>query len=128
MSFSSLLKMPKKILHADDELETLKLVKEILGKMNCQVVSVPSGIACLKEFEGNKFDLVLLDIMMPDLSGWDVFEKIRSKDKQVKVAFLSVVEVSKERLDKLKKEGLNDYITKPFLVDEFKKRVTNLLN
>jgi CheY-like chemotaxis protein len=120
--------MPKQILHVDDELATLKLVKEILEKMGHKVTSVSSGLGCLKELEANpNYDLVLLDIMMPDLSGWDVYERIRKKDKKIKVAFLSVVELSKERLDKLKQEGLNDYITKPFLVDEFKKRVITLL-
>jgi DNA-binding response OmpR family regulator len=119
--------MPIQILHVDDELATLKLVKEILEKEGYQVVSVASGLACLKELETKKFDLILLDIMMPDLSGWDVYERIRKKDKKTKVAFLSVVEVSRERLEKLKQEGLSDYITKPFPVADFRKRVKTIL-
>jgi DNA-binding response OmpR family regulator len=121
--------MVKTILHVDDERPTLALVKEIFEKEGYKIDSAASGAEALKKLKESNYDLILLDVMMPDMSGWDVFEKIKKdfSDRKVKVAFLSVVEVSSERRDQLKKEGLADYILKPFSVAEIKKRVTALL-
>jgi len=66
--------------------------------------------------------------MMPDLSGWDTFNRLRKKDQKTKVSFLSVIEISKERLDRLLQSGLSDYITKPFTADELLARVDKILS
>jgi DNA-binding response OmpR family regulator len=70
---------------------------------------------------------VLLDIMMPDLSGWDVLQQLKKQDPGAKVAFLSVLEVSDERKERLKEEGLADYIMKPFTSKELKTKVNAIL-
>jgi DNA-binding response OmpR family regulator len=120
--------MQKKILSVDNEQTTVNLVKDILETEGYKVTRVTSGKECLRKFEAHPdYDLILLDIMMPDLSGWDVYERIREKNKKVKVAFLSVIEISKERINKLKQEGLSDYITKPFDSEELIKRVKSIL-
>ncbi len=93
-----------------------------------KVTSAASGKACLKRLEDNeKYDMILLDVLMPDMSGWDVYQKIRKKDKKVKVAFLSAIECSKERMKKLKQEGVSDYILKPISPGDLKKRVAAIL-
>jgi CheY-like chemotaxis protein len=119
--------MEKQILHVDDELATLKLVKEVLEKAGYSVTSVSSGLSALNEVKNKKFDLILLDIMMPDLSGWEVYERIRKQDSKIKLAFLSVVEISPTRKEELIKKGVSDYMTKPFKPEELKKRVSEIL-
>jgi two-component system response regulator ResD len=119
----------KRILHVDDEPDILATVKTILEKEGYEVKSVDSGIKALKELESGDFDLMLLDIMMPDMSGWDLFTRIKEMKENPNVVILSIVEVSDERLKEIKNYGIRDYITKPFHRDEFveriKKAVTN---
>ncbi len=118
--------MKKRILHVDDDADTVNLVKDILKK-DYDVQGASSGKECLTLLGKKKFDLVLLDVLMPDMSGWDVYQHIRKKDKKIKVAFLSAIECSKERLAKLKKEGVADYLTKPISPDELRKKVAKII-
>ena len=120
--------MPKKIMVVDNEPDTVELVKAILEDGGYDVIKAYSGIECLKKVDTEKPDLILLDIMMPDLSGWDTFNRLRKKDQKTKVSFLSVIEISKERLDRLLQSGLSDYITKPFTADELLARVDKILS
>ena len=79
----------------------------------------------LKQAFAGKFDLVLLDVMLPDMSGWDIFRTLSNKNYISKFVFLSVIPVSTERMQELQKAGISDYITKPFnkkgLVDRINK-------
>jgi DNA-binding response OmpR family regulator len=116
-----------RILHVDDEPDTLKVVKTMLEKEGYEVVSVTSGKDALEQIKLNNFALLLLDIMMPDMSGWDLFGRITTIKPEYKVIFLSVLEASKEKIKELKESGIKDYITKPFdrknLVDRIKKAI-----
>ena len=116
-----------KIMTVDNEPDTLTLVKTILENDGHKVLTALSGKECLKKWKKEKPDLILLDIMMPDMSGWDVFQRIRKNDKKTKIAFLSVIEVSPERRRTLLKSGLSDYITKPFLPHDLVKRVNKMV-
>ena len=116
-----------KILHMDNEEDTLVSVKAILEKEGYEVTSVNSGKAAVKEVEADGFSLVLLDIMMPDLSGWDVFTRIMKVDPNVRVAFLTVLEISPERKDDLRKHGVAEYILKPFERNEFVAKIRSIL-
>jgi len=119
----------KRILIVDNEEDTANLIKMILEDAGYEVETVLSGKECLEIMEQKNFDLVLLDIMMPDMSGWDVFDKIKRTGKleKTKVAFLSVLECSPARKKKLMEEGLADYINKPFKPEELVKRVKSII-
>ena len=65
--------------------------------------------------------------MMPGMSGWDVFNRIKKKNSQIKVAFMSVLEISEKRKQVLLDEGLADYIMKPFDKDSLLERVDKIL-
>jgi two-component system response regulator VicR len=119
--------MPKKIMVVDNEPDTVEMVKVILEDADYEVVGACSGVECLQAVPKEKPDLILLDIMMPDLSGWDTYNRLREGDKTTKVAFLSAVEVSSERREKLMQSGLADYINKPFTADEIVDRVRRIL-
>ena len=118
----------KRILHVDNEPDTLASVKTILEKEGYDVTSVSTGMEAVKEIQVDGYDLVLLDIMMPDLSGWDVFTRVMKVSPKYKIVFLSVLDVTSERLAELKKHGLTGYITKPFDRDVFVKKVVDLVN
>ena len=113
----------KKILHVDDEIDTLKSVKTILQNEGYEVVSVSMGDAALEEMRRADFDLALLDIMMPDMSGWDLLTRISKLKSDYRVVFLTVLEATKARLKELEEFGIKDYITKPFDKDDFLARV-----
>jgi len=98
----------------DDEPDTLKVVKTILEKEGFEVVSVESGKAALSQINLNNFELILLDIMMPDMSGWELFTRIAKIQPEYKIIFLTVLEASKEKIKELKDHGIKDYVTKPF--------------
>ncbi len=114
-----------KILVVDNEQDTVDLVAMILSNTGYEILKAFNGKECLEIYKKSAPDLILLDIMMPDLSGWDVFQRIKTKDKKQKVAFMSALDVSEERLIQLKKSGLVGYIVKPFdsdkLIEEVKK-------
>ncbi|MFH1631731.1 MAG: response regulator [bacterium] len=116
-----------RILHVDDEEDTLKVVKTILDKEGYEVVSVLSGKSALEQVELDNFSLILLDIMMPDMSGWDLFTRIGTFEKKYNVVFLTILEVSKERLAELKERGVKDYITKPFDRNDLVARVKKVI-
>ena len=116
-----------RILHVDDESDILTVVKTILEKEGYEVVSVPSGKDALKSIELDGFSLIILDIMMPDMSGWDLFTRIAEVKPNYKIIFLSIVDVSEERQKVLKEAGIKDYIKKPFDRDDFVARVKKVL-
>jgi len=118
----------KKILHVDDEPDTLEVVKTILEKAGFKVDSVESGKDALKEIKLDSYDLVVLDIMMPDMSGWDLFTRITEIKSEYNIIFLTVLEVSESRLKELKEHGIKDYITKPFDRDDLVTRVKKVLS
>jgi DNA-binding response OmpR family regulator len=121
-------KTKKRILHVDDEPDTLEVVKTILEKEGFEVESVESGKGALKQVKLDSFDLILLDIMMPDMSGWDLFTRIGKIKPEYKIVFLTVLEISESRLKQLKEHGVKDYITKPFDRDELVARVKKVIS
>ena len=119
-----------KILVVDDEEDTLSSIKEILEKENYKVTGVNTGLGAIKEVKNEKFDLVILDIMMPHLSGWDTFSKIREINSIQKVMFLSVIEsseLSRERKMNLEKSSNVEYLSKPFDRSVLVERVKSMI-
>ncbi len=115
------------ILHADDEPDTLDVVQTILVIAGFEVVSVEDGERALEQIKLHDFDLILLDIMMPDMSGLELFSRISEIKQNHRVIFLTVLEASEEMLKQLKEIGMKDYITKPFDRDHLVERVKSAL-
>lgn len=115
----------KKILYIEDNQDTAEAVKIILNNAGYQIEICNSGKKGLEKAKEG-FHLFLLDIMLPDMSGWDIFETLRKTNK-AKFAFLSAIPVSSERMDELKKTGVSDYITKPFSKENLIARVRTIL-
>jgi DNA-binding response OmpR family regulator len=121
--------MTNKILVVDDEEDLLTLVKGILEGEGFQVSTVSSGQECLDALKKEKFDLVILDMMMPGMSGRETCEKIRSNPdtKNMKVVFLTVARFSEAGKGTLTDLKVLDYITKPFENEDLVKRVKKIL-
>lgn len=115
----------KKILYIEDNEDTADAVKAILTHAGFETHISLSGKDGIRKAK-SEFDMILIDIMLPDMSGWDVFTKLNKKIK-AKFAFLSAIPVSKERMNELKKAGISDYITKPFEKDDLINRIKKVL-
>lgn len=115
------------ILLVDDEEnlhETLKLNLELEGYA---VTSAYDGAEALKAVENEYFNLVILDVMLPELDGISVCENIRLQRNEVPILILSAKNSGADRVLGLKK-GADDYLTKPFNLEELLIRVNNLIN
>lgn len=116
----------KKILYVEDSRDTAEAVKVMLEGAGFSVELAFDGKSGVSKATSGKWDLILLDIMLPDMSGWDIFENIGKKVK-AKYAFLSALPVSSERIAELKKTGVSDYIMKPFTKADLVSRVTKII-
>jgi two-component system alkaline phosphatase synthesis response regulator PhoP len=121
--------MPEKkasILLVEDEenlQEALKLNLELEGY---EVTCIGDGAAALKKVKEEYFDLILLDVMLPELDGFDVSENIRLQNIETPILMLSARAGSSDRVMGLKK-GADDYLTKPFNLEELLLRVEKLI-
>ncbi|MFH0971027.1 MAG: response regulator [Candidatus Micrarchaeota archaeon] len=117
----------KRVLYIEDNVDTAEAVKILLGNAGFEVEVEHCGKDGMFRMQREKFDAVLIDIMLPDMSGWDIYESIRGKFPETKYSFLSAIPVSKERLEELKNEGVSDYITKPFKKEDLINRVKKMV-
>ena len=121
--------MPEKkasILLVEDEenlQEALKLNLELEGY---EVTCMGDGASALKKVKEEYFDLILLDVMLPELDGFDVSENIRLQNIETPILMLSARSGSADRVTGLKK-GADDYLTKPFGIEELVLRVRAIL-
>lgn len=116
----------KRILYVEDNEDTAEAVRILLKNAGFAIEVANNGKEALEKAKSD-FDLFLLDVMLPDMSGWDIFEKLKGR-KKAKFAFLSAIPVSSERIHELKKSGVSDYITKPFEKDDLIRRIKTILS
>ena len=103
--------------------EAIKLNLEIEGY---EVTTVDNGAAVLKAIKNEYFDLIVLDIMLPEMDGLTVCENIRMQNNEVPILFLSARNSGADRIEGLRKGG-DDYLTKPFNLEELLLRVEKLV-
>jgi DNA-binding response OmpR family regulator len=111
--------MKKKILVVDDEDDILNFLELVLGEKGFDVVTASGGQEALTKAQLERPDLVLLDIMMPQMDGWEVLKLLRIDEEtaEVPVAMLSARTEARDRVQGLQ-EGAIDYICKPFSLQE----------
>ena len=115
-----------RILLVEDEesiREALRLNLELEGH---EVVASGNGKKALELIEGQHFDLLLLDVMLPDLDGFSITEQVRLTNHEIPILILTAKDMAQDRVTGLKK-GADDYLTKPFNLEELLLRVNNLL-
>ena len=114
-----------RVLVVDDEQDIRVLLKELLGRADYDVSEAPDGRTALRQLFAAPPDLVVLDVTMPELDGWQTLERIRDVS-DVPVLMLTARAAELERVRGLK-AGADDYVTKPFGRPELLARVETLL-
>lgn len=115
-----------RILLAEDEESIREMLQLNLELEGYEVVCAENGRQAIRLFQEQHFDLILLDVMMPELDGFQVCEQIRLTNLEVPILFLTAKEATEDRILGLKR-GADDYLTKPFHLEELLLRVQNLL-
>jgi DNA-binding response OmpR family regulator len=120
--------LPKRILVVDDDREIVELTTTILKDGGYQVVSASDGREAIEAARREGPDLILLDINMPGLDGWEALRLLKLDDatRGIPVAMFSVRYDLREKMEALKRSA-DDYIVKPFSYDEVLERVGRLL-
>lgn len=116
----------QRILLVEDEENIALGIKFNLEAEGFEVVSVADAASALTEFRNSRFDLAILDIMLPGMSGYSICESIRESDAQLPILFLSARTLAEDRAKGFDVGG-NQYLTKPFDLDELLSRVRNLI-
>lgn len=121
--------MPKRILAVDDEASIRKLVTVTLENRGYVVETANDGQEALDKIAISKPDLVILDVMMPRMNGWDARKKIRENaaTKDLPILILSAVGEFEAQLQGMESSG-DDYITKPFRPQELGDLVEEMLD
>ena len=119
---------PRRVLVVDDQEDIREMARLVLTGAGYDVVAASSGREALRLARETAFDLVLLDINMPEMDGWATLRLLRAdaSNDDLPVAMFSVKSEVRDKVAGLK-DGAIDYITKPFGVDELASRVCRIL-
>lgn len=118
--------MPIKVLYVEDELFLGKIVKETLETRGFEVIMESDGADVVRSFEDEQPDICILDVMLPNRSGFELAEDIRKLNDDVPVIFLTAKTQTEDVVQGFKIGG-NDYIRKPFSMEELIVRIENAL-
>ena len=118
--------MSYRILLVEDEESILDALKLNLELEDYDVTVATDGEMALEEFKGSRFDLIVLDVMLPKIDGFSVCQTIRLENTRVPILFLTAKNTAQDRVNGLKIGG-DDYLTKPFNLEEFLLRVQILV-
>lgn len=119
----------KLVVCIEDEQEMIDLVQLILGRRGFRVEGANGGLEGLEKVQQTKPDLVLLDLMMPDMDGWEVYQRMKS-DESLREIPVIVITAKAQSIDKvlgLHIAKVDDYITKPFGPQELLESVEKIL-
>lgn len=114
-----------KILLVDDDEKNLELLEAILSPLGYDILKADDGVSALSIIKKEKVDLVLLDVMMPEMSGFEVAQRIKA-DRQIPVILLTSLR-EKEDILKGLESGADEFLSKPFFKEELLLRIKNTL-
>lgn len=118
----------KTVLLIDDETQWLDPIREALADESYNVITANSGESALKKLQRKKPDLIVSDVRMPVLNGFDLFEKVKSNPKLQKIPYVFMSSIDDFDARKTARElGADDYMEKPFDAEGIKHAVLNLL-
>lgn len=115
-----------RILLVEDEENIRETVKLNLELEEYEVVATGDGKKALKYTQEQHFDLLMLDVMLPEVDGFQICEQVRLTNREVPIIFLTAKDTAHDRITGLRK-GADDYLTKPFNLEELLLRVERLI-
>lgn len=115
-----------RILLVEDEENIRETVKLNLELEDYEVVATDDGKKALKYTQEQHFDLLILDVMLPEVDGFQICEQVRLTNREVPIIFLTAKDTAQDRVAGLRK-GADDYLTKPFNLEELLLRVEKLI-
>lgn len=120
----------KRVIYFEDESEMVELVRIILGREGYQVKGVREGQLGLQVVKEELPDIILLDLMMPDMDGWEIFRQIKKDEATTNIPVI-VITAKAQTVDKvlgLEIAKVDDYISKPFRPQELAERIEKVLS
>ena len=126
------MKRKKKVMIVDDELDLSLLLKTLLEENNFRVDWYTDPVLALNKFKRNFYDLLLLDIKMPKMNGFELYRELKKIEKRVKVCFLTALtelyEYDKFKEEVSPKEDERYFIPKPIENEDLIKRVNSIID
>ncbi len=119
----------KKVIYFEDDKDMVELVRIILGREGYQVEGIAEGQAGIKAVQQNSPDVILLDLMLPDMDGWEIFRQLKHDESTADIPVI-VITAKAQSIDKvlgLEIAKVDDYISKPFRPNELVDRVEEVL-
>lgn len=115
-----------RILLVEDEENIRTAIKLNLEMDDYEVIAVENGKKAMKNFNEQHFDLVILDVMLPEVDGFQICDQMRLINTEIPIIFLTAKDAAADRITGLKRGG-DDYLTKPFNIEELLLRISNLI-
>jgi DNA-binding response OmpR family regulator len=116
------------VLVVDDEPDANMTLRTLLEENGFETNSYIDPVVALQDFRPGKFDLLLLDIKMPKIGGFELYQKMKEIDKEVKVCFVTASELFYEEFRDNREIGEKYFILKPMKNEEMMKRINNILD
>lgn len=120
----------KKIVYFEDDNDMVELVRIILGREGYQIEGVAEGQVGINLVKQTRPDVILLDLMLPDMDGWEIYRQLKKDESTLEIPVI-VVTAKAQSIDKvlgLDIAKVDDYISKPFRPNDLVKRVNEVLN
>ena len=122
-------KSTRKVIYFEDDKDMVELVRIILGREGYQINGVAEGQAGIKAVQQEAPDIVLLDLMLPDMDGWEIYQQLKHDDSTADIPVI-VITAKAQSIDKvlgLEIAKVDDYISKPFTPQELIERVERVI-
>ncbi len=119
----------KKIVYFEDDNDMVELVRIILGREGYQVEGIAEGQAGINLTKQTRPDVILLDLMLPDMDGWEIYRELKKDETTMEIPVI-VVTAKAQSIDKvlgLDIAKVDDYISKPFRPNDLLERVNEVL-
>jgi two-component system response regulator VicR len=122
--------MPKKILLVDDEKDQVYVIQKAFEKLfsdDYEIIPAYSGKECLSKLENITPDLIILDIMMPEMNGWEVFDKLKAHQSWQNIPIIILTARTDGFAENAGGTIADDFIKKPIDISELKSRIDHVL-
>lgn len=121
----------KRILVVEDDFTTQEMMKDIFSTLDCHLDIVDNGLQAVEICKQRHYDLILMDIKMPEKDGFQATMEIRQQEKEKLIPPAKILAVTAKALTGDREQclaaGMNDYVSKPFNLDELRLKMAELL-